>query len=95
MANTNAEDPRKESPHVCPVCGEYTFYDWFSYDECPVCGLEDGYYFGNIDEVDKVIGPNWVSINEARWIWEKFHTNVNEYALEHKKEALDKLDMSE
>lgn len=81
-------------PHACPVCGQYTFYDTFSYDDCPVCGWEDG-TVGYEDEPDRVLPTNWVSLNEARWIWNKFHCDVNKYALQHKKEALDKLPMDE
>jgi hypothetical protein len=40
-----------------------------------------------------VIPPDWVSIKEGRWIWDKYHCGVNEYALKHKKKALDRLNM--
>ncbi|MDO4500688.1 MAG: CPCC family cysteine-rich protein [Erysipelotrichaceae bacterium] len=35
------EDNYIPTPHICPVCGEYTFPDKGSFDVCPVCGWED------------------------------------------------------
>lgn len=35
------EDCNQPEPHLCPVCGEYTFPDKGSFDVCPVCGWED------------------------------------------------------
>lgn len=48
----------KPTPHVCPVCGEYTFKDIRSFDICPVCGWEDDdWYEGG--------GANDMSLDEA------------------------------
>ncbi len=76
---------------VCTVCGK-TFdrnYD----SECPVCGWDDILPWTAENNPDSVVAPNWVTLNEARWIWNKFHCNVDEYALKHKKKPTDKLRM--
>ena len=86
-----SEMDNKSRGHVCPVCGEYNFPTWFSYEVCPVCGIEDGFCPADMEEVDEVQAPNIVSISEARWVWQKFHTDVNEYGNEHKEKIMDKL----
>ncbi len=54
-------------PHVCPLCGEYTFKDKLSYDICPICGRED---YGLDDEPDE--SPNeWMMTFNQRKKWLK------------------------
>jgi len=86
------EWPEKTS-HACPVCGWESFYDFDTYEDCPQCGLADAYPPW-IDPDDLVSGE-WVTINEGRWIWNKYHCDVNEYAMRFKKRPSDKLPMED
>lgn len=50
-----------ESSHVCPVCGEYKFPEFDSYDVCPTCGWEDDWY--QEKNPDEDAGANEMSLN--------------------------------
>jgi len=75
--------------HACPVCGWESFSDFFTYEDCPQCGLANGYapWIGP----DDYIGGEWVTIGEGRRIWEQFHCDVNEYAMLYKEHHGDPL----
>ena len=47
------------------------------------------------EKPDEVWPTNWVSLNEAKWIWQHFHCDVNQYALARKKAPYERLDMEE
>lgn len=59
------ENMGKPEPHVCPVCGEYTFKDTLSYDVCPVCGWTD---YGTENEPDETPTPYLMSLNDRK-VW--------------------------
>lgn len=94
---TNQEGTIKKEyrsrPHICPVCEQYTFYDWYSYDDCPNCGIEDGFSAEELIDPSALLSPNWVTLKEGKWIWRHFHCDVNTYAIAHKKQKADPLPM--
>ncbi len=45
--------------HICPVCGQYDFEDFDTYDACPVCGWQDDSL--QEDEPDYAGGANKLS----------------------------------
>ena len=48
-------------PHLCPLCGEYTFEDSLSYAICPICGWQDTGFEDDPDEKPSEYG---MSFNE-------------------------------
>lgn len=58
--------PRQGS-HKCPICGQYEFPFWDSYDICDVCGWEDDLYIN--DEGKEDTGANHMSPRVARVLW--------------------------
>jgi len=74
-SQTNREDDAPESeanmlkPHKCPVCGKHEFTDFWSFEDCPVCGwMDDGYQEKYPDE-DAC--ANTMSLNEAKMNYSK------------------------
>lgn len=55
--------------HKCPVCGNYEFPEFNSYDVCEVCGWEDD----SIQEEnpDEECCANQMSLNQARRAYSK------------------------
>lgn len=63
----------KPEPHVCPVCGEYTFKSILSYDICPICGWED---YGFENDPDNKPNSSMMSLNERKkWFEEQRKLN--------------------
>jgi uncharacterized Zn finger protein (UPF0148 family) len=58
----------RNSPHICPVCGNHEFKKHDSFDICPVCGWEDDL----VQELDPDFdaGPNGMSLNEFKMRFE-------------------------
>lgn len=55
--------------HLCPVCHKYTFEEWCSFVDCPICGwVDDG-----IQEKKPELPfcGNDMSLNEAREYWRR------------------------
>lgn len=53
--------------HKCPVCGQYEFEEFGSFDICEVCGWEDDAYQEKYPDEDCC--ANQMSLNEARKAW--------------------------
>ena len=51
-------------PHICPVCGEYTFADLGSYEICPICGWTDDPVMNSNPELE--VGANEMSLNDFK-----------------------------
>lgn len=54
----------KPTPHLCPVCGEYTFADVNDFDICPICGWENDIYGEIYPDSDG--GANTTSLNDMK-----------------------------
>lgn len=69
-------DVKKKGSHKCPVCGEYEFPVFDSFDICPVCGWEDDW----VQEDDPNYGgANWETLNGYRALYKaKKHRASNE-----------------
>lgn len=79
----------------CPVCGSRVFHRRGCFDDCPVCGWEDAWIWKAEEEPDEILPTNWVSLNEAKWLWNKYHEKVNECAQRFKSKPLDRIRMED
>ncbi len=76
-------------PHSCPVCGQYYFSDYDSYDICPVCEWQDS--AEQEEDPDYWNGANYASLREARRQWRVLlmtKVNFNLLAREKTKEKV-------
>lgn len=53
--------------HKCPVCGQYEFPEYNSYDICEVCGWEDDAQ--QEENPDEDCCANQMSLNQAKEAW--------------------------
>jgi len=61
----------KKGPHKCPVCGEYEFPAFDSFDVCEVCGWEDDWVQENDPDFG---GANWETLRGYRALYKaKMH----------------------
>ncbi|MFG0243740.1 MAG: CPCC family cysteine-rich protein [Phycisphaerales bacterium JB054] len=65
----NPKDPSKRR-YQCVCCGEFTLDIVDECDVCPECGWEDMYECN--ESPDRVIRPNYISLNDARSICAKY-----------------------
>lgn len=54
----------------CPCCDHFTLAERRSFEVCPICGWEDDGQ--DLDELDRVSGPNHITLREARSNFERF-----------------------
>lgn len=73
-----AEANYKPEPHLCPVCGKYTFEDRGSFDICPYRGWEDDDVVGDIPDVFDVT-PNDLCLEEFKERYKKLVEKKPDY----------------
>lgn len=54
----------RDTSHICPVCGKFTFRKKCSFDFCEVCGWQDDCFQERYPDEDHC--ANIMSLNEAR-----------------------------
>ena len=54
--------------YQCPICGNYTLDVKNEYNICPICFWEDD---GSEAYPDEDYGPNHISFNDAKRLWNK------------------------
>lgn len=58
-----------EEKHKCPVCGQYEFEEWASFDTCPICGWKDDAVQN--EHADFTGCANHMSLNQAKEAYAK------------------------
>ena len=70
--------------HKCPVCGEYEFEEFGSYDICPICGWEDDPQEGNVKDCRG--GANHMTVEEYRERWQSGDPECQPFSDDEEKE---------
>ena len=55
--------------HICPVCGQYEFEEYGSFDICPICNWEDDSL--QLEMPNYSGGATRLSLNEYRKKWQE------------------------
>ena len=75
---------KMDRPHKCPICGEFEFPMYHSFEVCEVCGWEDDLYIN--DEGKEDTGANRCSPRVARVLWSHGKT-MDDYCFDRYTEA--------